>query len=1162
MNKSIFSYRNFIFHFISQLSEAINDATLRNIIILIATFNFNSQESSLNSLVNLCMILPFILFSKTAGQLSDKYQTKDMAIYIKISEIFIILLFLFGYRLNSLAIMLLSLLFMGTHSAFFSPVKMSLLKKLLPQELISKGSVYIQTSTYISLIIGVILARLFILYPVIISAIMLIIACIALYSSYSIQLNEHQKENITIQYNPLKNLKEAIQNTIQDHSNLKISILGITIALFIIGSISILLPVIIKKYLAGSPTITSLTMIFPVIGIILGALFYKQNTQVSHKYISICLFTLGMIFAAFLNIIHTKEVSDPMNNNFLSVNEFLLNFDNIMILLLMLSAGIITSILILPLYLNIQLLSDKLNIGRNVATQNTFSSTFGTLLSAVYIMTLSLCNIDEKLILIIITSKIFFTSYLFFINVENSVIIPKFFIRAIAGLCLIPFRVSLKGLENLNLSKTKNNIFIANHISYIDGILIVYHFEKKNFIPVISKSFLQKKPFISFLLKSILDEFYTVDESNPMAIKELIKYINNSNMSINILIFPEGRLANQGIIMKMYDGPAKIAIDTNSDIIPIYLDGPEKSIFSRTKSTVTYFPKITIVFKEPIKISSFEYIEDNKEKMYHITQTMYDILCDMNTEIKINNSSTLFQSLIEKYKNSDSKQIIFTDHEKYSLDQGDSIYSILISSIALGQEIMKLHKLVNSKNVGLLMPSNPQTLKLFYAIQYAKLVPAMINFTAGVKTIKESLYITKVKYIYTSRTFIEKAGLDNLISELEIMYQIIYLEDINPVDPNNKNILYRTWIKFKMFFASIAPQQFYYANCPNSPAVILFTSGSENKPKAVNLSHRNIEANIAQINTRIDTNNEDILFHALPIFHSFGLISMILAVKNNIKTLFFPDPKKFVVIPNLIYSSNATILFSTDIFLQKYGEYAHQYDLYSLRYVFAGAEKLEDATRQLYFNKFGIRILEGYGTTEASPIISVCTNMHYKVESVGRFLPLIKYKIVPIEGIKEGGELHIKGPNIMLGYTKIDNPGEIIEEGDSWYNTGDIVSVDPKGFIYIQGRTKRFAKIAGEMISLEICENILKKENTENDIACVLIKDKRNQEMITGVSVIEIDNNAIISICQNEQLSAMHIPKFYCTIKEILKLPTGKINYREITKFAQESYNKAQGIQN
>jgi acyl-[acyl-carrier-protein]-phospholipid O-acyltransferase/long-chain-fatty-acid--[acyl-carrier-protein] ligase len=217
----------------------------------------------------------------------------------------------------------------------------------------------------------------------------------------------------------------------------------------------------------------------------------------------------------------------------------------------------------------------------------------------------------------------------------------------------------------------------------------------------------------------------------------------------------------------------------------------------------------------------------------------------------------------------------------------------------------------------------------------------------------------------------------------------------------------------------------------------------------------------------------DRLFNILPVFHSFGLTAgLILPLTSGVPVHLYPSPLHYRIIPELIYSANATIMFATDTFLSGYARASHPFNLRSIRYIFAGAEPVKASTRETYMNKFQKAIMEGYGVTEAAPVISINTPLYNKAGTVGKLLPGMEARLEPVPGVAEGGRLFVKGPNVMAGYLKVDKPGVIQPLEDGWHDTGDIVTIDAEDFIKIRGRAKRFAKIAGEMVSLAAVEEV------------------------------------------------------------------------------------------
>jgi acyl-[acyl-carrier-protein]-phospholipid O-acyltransferase/long-chain-fatty-acid--[acyl-carrier-protein] ligase len=337
--------------------------------------------------------------------------------------------------------------------------------------------------------------------------------------------------------------------------------------------------------------------------------------------------------------------------------------------------------------------------------------------------------------------------------------------------------------------------------------------------------------------------------------------------------------------------------------------------------------------------------------------------------------------------------------------------------------------------------------------------------------------------------------------------------------------------------------------------VILFTSGSEGNPKGVALSHNNLLSNIIQLASRVDFNQSDIVFNCLPMFHSFGLTGgTLLPVLSGVKTFLYPSPLHYRIVPELVYATNATIMFGTDTFLSGYGRMANNYDFYRMRYIFAGAEKIKDTTRQLYMERFGVRIFEGYGTTETSPVIAVNSPLYNKPGTVGRILSGITAKLEKVDGVDIGGRLMVKGSNVMLGYYKDDLPGILQPPEEGWHDTGDIVTIDEDGFIKIQGRAKRFAKIAGEMVSLSVTEGLAQAVWPNYEHAVVSIPDERKGERLVLVTThAGYHREELSSYAARVGITALAIPAVIIFVEKIPLLGTGKTDYVTISRLAHQS---------
>jgi acyl-[acyl-carrier-protein]-phospholipid O-acyltransferase/long-chain-fatty-acid--[acyl-carrier-protein] ligase len=470
---------------------------------------------------------------------------------------------------------------------------------------------------------------------------------------------------------------------------------------------------------------------------------------------------------------------------------------------------------------------------------------------------------------------------------------------------------------------------------------------------------------------------------------------------------------------------------------------------------------------------------------------------------------------------------------------------MLVGTAVLGRKLMPLAP--EGDTIGVMLPNANGAVVTLLAVMSAGRVPAMINFTAGPNNVLAACKAARVHAVVTSRAFIDKAKLGPLVAQLERQVKIVYLEDVRA-----------TIGLFDKLRGLIAAKKPLVARKPDDPAVVLFTSGSEGTPKGVVLCHRNILANAAQATARIDFGRTDKVFSVLPIFHSFGLtVGTIVPLVSGVQLYLYPSPLHYRTIPELIYGVNATILFGTDTFLNGYARNAHPYDFRSLRYILAGAEPIKESTRRTYLEKFGLRILEGYGVTETAPVLAINTPMFNRFGTVGRLMPGMTARLEPVPGVDEGGRLFVSGPNVMLGYYKIDNPGVLEAPPEGWHDTGDIVTIDGQGFITIKGRAKRFAKVGGEMVSLAAVEQ-LAAELWPNALSAVAnLPDPRKGERLVMVTDHKGAKRAEFqAFAKGKGASDLMIPSDVVVVDKVPVLGSGKLDYVGVATLVRELADK------
>ncbi|TGP57115.1 2-acyl-glycerophospho-ethanolamine acyltransferase [bacterium M00.F.Ca.ET.230.01.1.1] len=585
---------------------------------------------------------------------------------------------------------------------------------------------------------------------------------------------------------------------------------------------------------------------------------------------------------------------------------------------------------------------------------------------------------------------------------------------------------------------------------------------------------------------------------------------------------------------RLFRAITRIAMQADARIVPIFVAGTRDlpvSLTPKEKAPRHWFPRLSVSVLEPMTVA--ELVARNPD-MASNTNALFDRFAEARL-YGTNLDRGLFLAMRDAADRVGPSHPIIEDVISGSL----SYRKLFIGARVLGRHFEAVT--APGEAVGVLLPSANGVVLTFVGLISAARVAAMINYTAGPASVTAAIRTAVVRTVVSSRAFIEKAGIDDIVAAVEAGgAKMLWLEDVRAsvttLDKLAAALLWRL---------PLQPQE------AGKPAVILFTSGSEGTPKAVALSNRNLLANVMQAEARVSVSPADILLNVLPVFHSFGLTGgTILPLVLGIKLFLYPSPLHYKIIPEIARKVKPTVMFGTDTFLANYARTAKDGDFSSLRFVVAGAEAVKPETRRTYRDRFQASIVEGFGLTEAAPVVAVNTAIHSREGTVGRPLPAIRMKLEPVEGIAEGGRLWLDGPNMMMGYMSADRPGEL-QPLEGWHDTGDIVSIDREGFITIRGRAKRFAKIAGEMVSLGAVEMLVQSLWPEERHAAVAVPDKRRGERIVLVTTAD-DASAeeLRQFGKKAGAAELMVPNDIIKVDEIPVLGSGKTDYTSARKLA------------
>lgn len=677
-------------------------------------------------------------------------------------------------------------------------------------------------------------------------------------------------------------------------------------------------------------------------------------------------------------------------------------------------------------------------------------------------------------------------------------------------------------------------LLIPNHVSWFDWLFLAVCLEDDwKFVTssaTAQTSWLHRRMMMNRLT-------FPIDTTSPYAVKRMAEFLQGGG---RLVLFAEGRISLTGNLMKVFDGTGFLLFKTRARVITAYLRGANRLPFVRHSGWTNWFPKVTAHFSEVLLPPKFKELSTTQTRQ-RLTSWLLDRLMKQQFEVDMAFGPSSPLGAVAELAALRPRDIILEDVTHQEL----TFRKLMVGVRVLSRQWQWIFRAAKEERIGVLLPNVNATPVVILSLWAAGKVPAMLNFSTGTATMLTCAGLAGLKHIVTSRLFEERAKL-RLEPFRAAGIEILYVDDVRARITAMQKLA-------ALLRQTFSPQSALHRSPPEDPAVVLFTSGSEGVPKGVELTHRNLLANVRQMLTVIDLQDNDRIFNALPLFHSFGLtVGTLLPLVRGIYTFIYPSPLHYRVVPAAVYDRDCTVMLGTNTFLNGYARKAHPYDFRSVRLLVAAAEKLQEATAATWARRFGVRVLEGYGATECSPCLSINTPLQPVFGSAGRFVPGVEYKLEPVEGVAAGGRLLVRGPNIMRGYLNADANAKFKAQC-GWYDTGDIVRVDEEGFVHILGRLKRFAKVSGEMVSLTAVEEALAGAFPHYGLRCeVAVLNRPDEDK--GEALIAVANEPrlrleeIRAAIKAKGLTNLCVPREIKVVREIPKLGTGKVNHRELEK--------------
>jgi acyl-[acyl-carrier-protein]-phospholipid O-acyltransferase / long-chain-fatty-acid--[acyl-carrier-protein] ligase len=1125
MTSSLLATRRFAPLFWCQFFSAFNDNFVKTALVLLLLFKWAGPHSNaLIALAPAILIFPFFILSAIGGELADRFDKAVVARRLKLIEIAVAAIAIAGFLYDSPAILFAALFLIGVIAALFGPIKYGILPDHLAEAELPRGNALVEGATFIAILTGTIMAGFASKNgsPAAFAGLMMAFALACWISALFIPRTGEAAPDLVIDFNIVRSTWDLLRDLRREP---RLWWGGLVVSWFWLAGVVVttLLPTIVKVDLGGDEQVINAYLAVFSIAVAVGSglaawLASGRIVLIPTVFGAVLL----AVFAIDLGWLTTGMVAAQQGRG---IAEIFMSGPGLRVAVDLAGLAIGGGLFIVPSFAAVQAWAGADRRARVVAAVNVLNALFMTVAALSVAALQGAGGVSASTILI----------GLGVLNVGAAIVIlrtmPANPVRDLLSVIFRAlFRLEVKGLDNV--AKAGPNAIIAlNHVSFLDAPVALSLLEREPVFAI--DSHMAQRWWVKPFLK--LTRAMPLDPTKPLATRTLIHVVRGGDP---LIIFPEGRITVTGSLMKVYDGAAMIADKSDAMLLPVRIKGLEKSYFTRlARSQVRrrLVPKVTVTILEPVRLQVDPALVGRKRRMA-AGAMLYTIMSDLIYRTTSTNR-TIVEAVIEAAADHGRNRIAVEDPVTGAL----TYKRLLVGAAVLGRKLMKLGRI--GEAIGVMLPNANGAAVTILATMSAGRVPAMLNFTAGLANIRSACRAADIKHVVTSRTFVERAHLDKIVEALAPDFNIVFLEDVRGEITLSD--------KLRGLLAARSP---LVRRAAEDPAAILFTSGSEGTPKGVVLSHRNILANAAQAEARIDFGRTDKVFNVLPVFHSFGLtVGLMLPLVSGVPVYLYPTPLHYRIVPEMIYGVNATIMFGTDTFLAGYARSAHAYDFRSLRYILAGAEPVKESTRRIYMEKFGLRILEGYGVTETAPVLAINTPMFNKFGTVGRLMPGMEARLEQVAGIEEGGRLYVRGPNVMLGYVGAENPGVIERPPEGWHDTGDIVTIDAEGFIAIKGRAKRFAKIGGEMISLAAVEALATELWPDAMSGVAAVADARKGERLVLVTTkTGAKRSDLAAFARARGASEMMVPAEVLILDKLPLLGSGKIDNIALTNFVRE----------